>query len=100
PAASPVCTLDQRILISHLAFRTDQVGFEDAQKTLTKLGIPFTPPEYTGVAYAIFLLDPDGHQVEITTFGPPIDASHAETEARLPECCCRGVHGHLPKAIA
>jgi catechol 2,3-dioxygenase-like lactoylglutathione lyase family enzyme len=70
PEAAPICNLDQKIAISHLAFRTDTEGFETAQKTLRALGVPYTPPEYTGVAYAIFLLDPDGHQVEITAFGP------------------------------
>jgi catechol-2,3-dioxygenase len=99
PDAAPICDLDQKITISHLAFRTDKEGFESAQKTLMDLGIPFTPPEYTGVAYAIFLLDPDGHQVEITTFGPPSEASHTETATRLFECCCRRAHRHLAKRL-
>jgi catechol-2,3-dioxygenase len=90
PSASPVCDLDHKIAISHLAFRTDKKGFESAQRTLNDLGIPFTPPEYTGVAYAIFLLDPDGHQIEITTFGPSEDTSIAEADAQ-PRQCCRGV---------
>lgn len=97
PDASPICDLDNKITISHLAFRTDKEGFESAQKILTDLGVPFTPPEYTGVANAIFLLDPDGHQVEITNFGPPIDANNAETAGRLFECCCRKGRLHLPK---
>jgi len=59
-AAVPVCDLDQKVAISHFAFRTSKEGFDEAQKTLSNFGVPFTPPEYTGVAYAIFFLDPDG----------------------------------------
>jgi catechol 2,3-dioxygenase-like lactoylglutathione lyase family enzyme len=68
PAATPVCDLDQCIAISHFAFRTDRAGFDAAQAELEKLGVPFEPPVDTGVALAIFFLDPDGHQIEITTF--------------------------------
>ena len=98
PQASPVCDLDQKIVISHLAFRTDKDGFNTAQKILTDLGIPFTPPEYTGVAYAIFLLDPDGHQVEITTFGPQTNADSAEKNVKL-ECCGRAARPRVPKPL-
>jgi catechol-2,3-dioxygenase len=68
PKAAPICDLDQRVVISHFAFRTDRSGFESAQTELRRLGVSFEPPVDTGVALAIFILDPDGHQIEITSF--------------------------------
>jgi catechol 2,3-dioxygenase-like lactoylglutathione lyase family enzyme len=91
PSATPVCDLDQRISISHFAFRTDKAGFDDAQSELSCLGIPFDPPVDTGIALAIFFLDPDGHQIEITTFhrqevdGTDVERRSAMTEQG--ECC-------------
>ena len=32
------------------------------------MGITFDPPEDTGVAHSIFIYDPDGYQIEITTY--------------------------------
>ena len=85
PTARPICVLDNTITISHFAFRTDKAGFVDAQNALTKLGVSFDPPVDTGVAFAIFFLDPDGHQIEVTTF----DRSTPEVErmARRLGCC-------------
>jgi catechol 2,3-dioxygenase-like lactoylglutathione lyase family enzyme len=91
PRAMPVCDLDQRIAISHFAFRTDKAGFDEAQSELSRLGIPFDPPVDTGIALAIFFLDPDGHQIEITTFDRQ-QADSVDVEGRSPvteqgECC-------------
>jgi len=66
--ALPVCNIDQAVAITHVAFRTDADGFAAAQEQLKKLGIAFDPPEDTGIAYSIFVLDPDGHQVEVTSY--------------------------------
>ena len=68
PDSAPVCNIDNAIAITHVAFRTDAAGFAAAQKTLRKLGIAFDPPEDTGIAFSVFILDPDGHQIEITTY--------------------------------
>jgi len=68
PSAGPVCNIDRKIAISHVAFRTDATGFAAAQTELRKLGVSFEPPEDTGIAYSVFFLDPDGHQIEITTY--------------------------------
>ncbi len=70
-AAVPVCNIDDAIAITHVAFRTDAAEFASAQELLNKLGIAFDAPEDTGIAYSIFVLDPDGHQVEITTYDYP-----------------------------
>lgn len=68
PDARPVCNIDEAIAITHVAFRIDRAGFAAAQEQFKKLGIAFDPPEDTGIAYSIFVLDPDGHQVEIITY--------------------------------
>jgi catechol 2,3-dioxygenase-like lactoylglutathione lyase family enzyme len=97
PAATPVCDLDQCIAISHFAFRTDRAGFDSAQAELTKLGVPFTPPEDTGVALAIFFLDPDGHQIEITTFdrqgADKVEGAKDDIRENGQGECCRPSHG-------
>jgi len=69
--AVPVPNIDDAVAITHVAFRTDEAGFAAAQEQLKKLGITFDAPEDTGIAYSIFMLDPDGHQVEITTYDYP-----------------------------
>jgi lactoylglutathione lyase len=71
PQGTPIANIDQTIAITHWAYNTDARGFKAAQKALTALGVTFTPPEDTGIAYAIFFNDPDGHQLEITTFHKP-----------------------------
>jgi catechol 2,3-dioxygenase-like lactoylglutathione lyase family enzyme len=68
PDSAPVCNMDNAIAITHVAFRTDAAGFASAQAMLRKLGIAFDPPEDTGIAFSVFILDPDGHQIEITTY--------------------------------
>ena len=93
PAATPVCDLDQCIAISHIAFRTDRAGFDSAQAELTNLGVPFEPPVDTGVALAIFFLDPDGHEIEITTFdrqgADKVEAAEGDVRGHGQEECCR-----------
>jgi catechol 2,3-dioxygenase-like lactoylglutathione lyase family enzyme len=78
PTSAPVCRMDSTIAITHVAFRTDAAGFQTAQDELRKLGVFFEPPEYTGIAYSVFFLDPDGHQIEITAYGP--EAQPADDE--------------------
>jgi catechol 2,3-dioxygenase-like lactoylglutathione lyase family enzyme len=68
PDSAPVCNINNAIAITHVAFRTNAAGFAAAQATLRKLGISFDPPEDTGIAFSVFILDPDGHQLEITTY--------------------------------
>jgi catechol 2,3-dioxygenase-like lactoylglutathione lyase family enzyme len=68
PRSSPLCDIDNTIAITHVAFRTDAASFSAAQAELRRLGVAFEPPEDTGIAYSLFILDPDGHQLEITTY--------------------------------
>jgi catechol 2,3-dioxygenase-like lactoylglutathione lyase family enzyme len=74
PSATPVEDLDNRIAISHLAFLTDADGFKRTQEKLTQLGVRFDPPDDSGIALSIFFRDPDGHELEVTTYHDDTDA--------------------------
>lgn len=68
PNAKKIDDLDNTLAITHFAYATDAKGFEEAQARLKTLGIKFDPPEDTGVAHSVFIYDPDGYQVEITSY--------------------------------
>jgi catechol 2,3-dioxygenase-like lactoylglutathione lyase family enzyme len=69
PDASTITGIDSNIIaIQHFAFLTDKECFDAAVAEIDKLGLPHDPVEDTGIAFSIFLTDPDGHQVEITTY--------------------------------
>ena len=51
----------------HFAMRADRKNFGSAQDGLTSAGIPFEFQDH-GIAHSIYLRDPDGHEIEITTY--------------------------------
>ena len=51
----------------HLAFRADHDGFLAAQEELKKRGIKFEFQDHE-ISHSIYFRDPDGHQLEITTY--------------------------------
>lgn len=51
----------------HIAFRTDRDGFESAQRELRERGLEFEFQDHQ-ICHSIYLLDPDGYQVEVTTY--------------------------------
>ena len=51
----------------HLAFRANRENFRAAQQELKKHGIEFEFQDHE-IAHSIYFLDPDGHQLEITTY--------------------------------
>ena len=51
----------------HLAFRADRKNFLVAQGELKKRGIKFEFQDHE-IANSIYFYDPDGHQLEITTY--------------------------------
>ena len=53
--------------ILHFAFRADRENFEDAQRELRKRGIAFEFQDHE-IAHSIYFRDPDGHEIEITTY--------------------------------
>jgi len=53
----------------HVGFRTSRRGLEAAKAELRARGIEYHEGDY-GVAWSVYLPDPDGYQVEITTYEP------------------------------
>ena len=80
PQGETIENLDQKIAFQHLAFHVSADEFIDAQIQLTNLGIQYDGPEDTGIAYSIFLNDPDGHLLELTTYYDEEKAVSAATK--------------------
>ena len=55
------------IRMLHLAFRANGENFLEAQQELKKRGIKFEFQDHQ-ISHSIYFHDPDGHQVEITTY--------------------------------
>jgi catechol 2,3-dioxygenase-like lactoylglutathione lyase family enzyme len=68
PNAATIDDLDNKIAIQHLAFHVSAEELIAAQIQLAALKIDLQGPEDTGVAYSIFVSDPDGHLLELTTY--------------------------------
>jgi catechol 2,3-dioxygenase-like lactoylglutathione lyase family enzyme len=51
----------------HLAFRANRENFVAAQRELEKRGIKFELQDHE-ISHSIYFRDPDGHQLEITTY--------------------------------
>src|SRR5438105_9935124 len=51
----------------HLAFRADRENFLAAQRELEKRGLKFEFQDHE-VSHSIYFHDPDGHQLDITTY--------------------------------
>ena len=54
-------------VMRHFAFRADGANFERARKDLREGGIQFSQEDH-GISHSIYLTDPDGYLVEITTY--------------------------------
>jgi catechol 2,3-dioxygenase-like lactoylglutathione lyase family enzyme len=68
PASQEPTTSAQReIRMLHLAFRADRQNFRAAQRELETHGIKFEFQDHE-IAHSIYFRDPDGHQLEITTY--------------------------------
>src|SRR5438876_12135497 len=57
----------REIRMLHLAFRADRENFLAAQRELEKRGIEFEFSDHE-ISHSIYFHDPDGHQLEITTY--------------------------------
>jgi catechol 2,3-dioxygenase-like lactoylglutathione lyase family enzyme len=55
--------------LAHVGFRVSRQGYEAARSELTAAGIEFRESDHK-VAWSIYLLDPDRHLIEITTYEP------------------------------
>lgn len=55
------------IAVQHIAFRVTRANFEAAQERLRELGIPFEFQDHE-ISRSIYFDDPDGYQLEMTTY--------------------------------
>ena len=71
PAATPIPNPapDRRTttVMRHLAFQVDRSNFLRAQAELRGRGISFTFEDHQ-IAHSIYLNDPDGYEIELTTY--------------------------------
>ena len=79
PAATAVDDLDNKLAIQHIAFGVTNNDFQLAVDTLQVSGIEFEGPEDTGIAFSLFLSDPDHHTVEITSYHEPVPPDPGDT---------------------
>lgn len=56
-----------KIRMLHLAFRAARKNFVAAQEELRKRGIQFEFQDHE-ISHSIYFYDPDGHELEITTY--------------------------------
>jgi catechol 2,3-dioxygenase-like lactoylglutathione lyase family enzyme len=71
-ALFPIRDHDQKtahgaIRMRHLAFRADRKNFLVAQDELKQRGIDFEFQDHE-ISHSIYFYDPDGHELEITTY--------------------------------
>lgn len=54
-------------LNEHFAVRVDRANFEQARQELERRGIPFKVWDHK-ICLSLYFFDPDGNQIEVTTF--------------------------------
>jgi catechol 2,3-dioxygenase len=57
----------ETVSMRHFAFRVDRENFEAAQARFRDRGIEFESADHV-IAQSVYISDPDGHQIEITTY--------------------------------
>ena len=67
PNAQSTASTHRNIRMLHLAFRADRENFLAAQRELEKRDIKFEFQDHE-ISHSIYFRDPDGHQLEITTY--------------------------------
>lgn len=70
PEATPLDPSYKGVKIDHFAFQVDQVNFEKARQQFEANGTPYDWQDHH-FFHSIYLRDPDGHQVELTTLVVP-----------------------------
>jgi catechol 2,3-dioxygenase-like lactoylglutathione lyase family enzyme len=64
---SETAPVGSNIQMLHLAFRANRENFLAAQRELQRQGIKFHFSDHE-ISHSIYFRDPDGHQLEITTY--------------------------------
>jgi len=70
PDAKSSTSTHRELRMLHLAFRANRENFLAAQRELEKRGIGFEFQDHE-ISHSIYFRDPDGHQLEITTYELP-----------------------------
>ena len=65
--AKSTLSSQRELRMLHLAFRANRENFIAAQRELEKHGIDFEFQDHE-ISHSIYFRDPDGHQLEITTY--------------------------------
>jgi catechol 2,3-dioxygenase-like lactoylglutathione lyase family enzyme len=66
---APVQSAGSLDALPHVGFRTSRRGYEDAKRQLRAKGIEFRESDHR-IAWSLYMLDPDGHLIEVTTYDP------------------------------
>lgn len=67
PSPTPNDVEPPAVRILHIAFRVDREGFEAARDELAAAGLDVHFSDH-GISHSLYLDDPDGHQIELTTY--------------------------------
>jgi len=67
PSSTPNDVEPPAIRILHIAFRVDRSGFDAASRDLAAEGVEVRFSDH-GISHSLYLDDPDGHQIELTTY--------------------------------
>jgi catechol 2,3-dioxygenase-like lactoylglutathione lyase family enzyme len=57
----------ESLVMRHFAWRVGRANFVRAQEHFRDLGIEFEEADH-GIAHSVYVSDPDGHRIEITTY--------------------------------
>ena len=67
PSSTPDDVEPPAVRILHVAFRVGRNGFDEARASLAELGVDVRFSDH-GISHSIYFDDPDGHQIELTTY--------------------------------
>jgi len=67
PSSAPAGADPPAVRILHIAFRVDRDGFEAARRELPGEGVEAKLSDH-GLSHSLYIRDPDGHQIELTTY--------------------------------
>jgi catechol 2,3-dioxygenase-like lactoylglutathione lyase family enzyme len=67
PSSTPDDVEPPAVRILHIAFRLPRQGFDEAQAALGEHGIETRFSDH-GISHSLYFDDPDGHQIELTTY--------------------------------
>jgi catechol-2,3-dioxygenase len=67
PSSTPDDVEPPAVRILHIAFRLDRAGFDEARTALADRGGEVRFSDH-GISHSLYFDDPDGHQIELTTY--------------------------------